>query len=116
MKIGYDAKRFYNNFTGLGNYSRTLVETLAAEYPENDYLLFTPDAVDSPRVGFLKRYRNIFAIEPRGIFRLFRAIWRTYGMRSDILKSGIQIYHGLSGELPVGEPCLDSPEGDDGRG
>ena len=28
MKIGFDAKRAYQNFTGLGNYSRDLIENL----------------------------------------------------------------------------------------
>jgi len=33
MKIGFDAKRAYQNFTGLGNYSRDLIEHLIKEYP-----------------------------------------------------------------------------------
>ena len=28
MRIGFDAKRAYQNFTGLGNYSRDLIENL----------------------------------------------------------------------------------------
>ena len=40
MKIGYDAKRLYKNFTGLGNYSRTLVGNLQLFYPENEYFIY----------------------------------------------------------------------------
>ena len=42
MKIGFDAKRLYNNFTGLGNHSRTTVDILTEFYPDNEYLLYTP--------------------------------------------------------------------------
>ena len=40
MKIGFDAKRAYQNFTGLGNYSRDLIENLVQQYSNNEYLLF----------------------------------------------------------------------------
>ena len=42
MKIGFDAKRLYNNFTGLGNHSRTTIDILTAEFPDNEYWLYTP--------------------------------------------------------------------------
>ena len=40
MNIGFDAKRIFQNSTGLGNYSRDLVRNLANQYPENKYVLF----------------------------------------------------------------------------
>ena len=42
MKIAFDAKRLYNNFTGLGNHSRTTIDILTENFPENEYLLYTP--------------------------------------------------------------------------
>ena len=42
MRIGFDAKRAYQNFTGLGNYSRDLIENLIELYPSNEYRLFAP--------------------------------------------------------------------------
>lgn len=42
MKIGFDAKRAFNNYTGLGNYSRFIIESLVQFVPENEYLLYTP--------------------------------------------------------------------------
>ena len=42
MKIAFDAKRAFMNATGLGNYSRILLNALMRDFPENDYLLFTP--------------------------------------------------------------------------
>ena len=41
MKIGFDAKRLFNNFTGLGNHSRTTIDILTAEFPEHEYYLYT---------------------------------------------------------------------------
>ena len=42
MNIGFDAKRFFNNKTGLGNYSRTLVSNLCRYFPHYNYYLYTP--------------------------------------------------------------------------
>ena len=30
MKIGFDAKRYYHNHTGIGNYSRAIIKGLQA--------------------------------------------------------------------------------------
>ena len=46
MKIAFDAKRALNNSSGLGNYSRNLLNALTFYFPENEYLLFTPAARD----------------------------------------------------------------------
>ena len=42
MKIAFDAKRALMNDTGLGVYSRNLINGLLRNFPENDYHLFTP--------------------------------------------------------------------------
>ena len=39
MILGFDAKRFFHNKTGLGNYSRDLIRILAQYNSENNYLL-----------------------------------------------------------------------------
>ena len=55
MKIGFDAKRLFNNFTGLGNHSRTTIDILTAEFPEHEYWLYTPkmrlNGVTLPYIG-----------------------------------------------------------------
>ena len=35
MIIGFDAKRAVRNNTGLGNYSRLVVDSLARRFPDN---------------------------------------------------------------------------------
>lgn len=100
MNIGFDAKRAYHNSTGLGHYSRTLISSLADYFPGHHYYLFNPrkaKAFDFP----LKE--NIHEILPNGfINKLFSSAWRSSWVRKDLKKSRINIYHGLSHEIPLG--------------
>lgn len=104
MKIGFDAKRLYNNFTGLGNHSRTTVDILTEFYPDNEYLLYTPkikhNGITSP---YLEK-NGCSTILPHGLIK--GGLWRTFGLASAIKKEKVDIFHGLSNELPVG---LDIP-------
>ncbi|MGC4036904.1 MAG: glycosyltransferase family 1 protein [Chitinophagaceae bacterium] len=99
MNIGYDAKRAFQNKTGLGNYSRSLINILSGNYPQHHYTLFAPKqtsllAIDK---SFIK------VVQPSGIWsKRFPSWWRTRGVVKDIVKEKIDLYHGLSNELPVG--------------
>ncbi len=46
MKIGFDAKRAFLNSSGLGNFSRNTLHALHSYYPDNHYVLFTPEIKD----------------------------------------------------------------------
>lgn len=101
MKIGFDAKRAYQNFTGLGNYSRDLIENLVENYPENQYRLFAPKEFKNPRLNFLSNHENISSIFPENpLNKTFKGLWRSINMEKSILKSEIDLYHGLSNEIP----------------
>ena len=104
MKIGYDAKRAFHNFTGLGNYSRTLIETLTTHFPENEYHLFTPKLNDLPRVTKVTTHPAVKVHQPDGFQKKLSSLWRSYTIKNEIQKSGIQIFHGLSHELPFSMP------------
>ena len=39
MRIGFDAKRAFSNYTGLGNYSRDTIRVLSTFFSENKYFL-----------------------------------------------------------------------------
>ena len=100
MKIGFDAKRAYNNDRGLGNYSRDTIRILASLAPENDYHLFTP-CVDWG--VFYVEPENAHVYYPKFCFgKAGRAYWRTYRITPLAERLGLDIYHGLSHELPVG--------------
>lgn len=92
IKIGYDAKRFFNNPTGLGNYSRTLIHNLDLYATENQYSLFVH------RKFHPEGYNKYRLIKGKGFVA---SLWRSRGIRQDIEASDIQIFHGLSGELPI---------------
>jgi len=100
MKIGYDAKRAFLNNTGLGNYSRWLVKALAEHHPENSYYLYTPKVKPNSRLNFLQQFSNIKTVTPVG--KLIKSWWRSKGIVEDLQRDGIDIYHGLSHELPIG--------------
>lgn len=103
MRIGFDAKRLFSNFTGLGNYSRHVARILAEHFPEHQYHLYTPAAKVHPELAFLKKYPFQVKTPPAG-FRsgLLRAYWRTARLGHDLQRDGIGVFHGLSNELPRG--------------
>jgi glycosyltransferase involved in cell wall biosynthesis len=101
MRIGFDAKRAFRNFTGLGNYSRAVISALSDVYPENEYFLYTPPYKNHPLLTFSDK-KNITVRTPSGIAGQFPALWRTYGVTTDIHADKIQLFHGLSAELPIG--------------
>lgn len=96
MRIGFDAKRLFVNNTGLGNYSRTLVENLHRFHPEHDLYLYAPRLVrnDRTEVFFESGYRLRSPMGPA------KMGWRSFGMTHNLRKDGIELYHGLSHELP----------------
>lgn len=100
MRIGYDAKRVFLNSTGLGNYSRWLVRTLATFYPANTYLLYTPKTKESPRIDFLQAFQNIKTVLPKRT--VLKSWWRTKGVIKYLMRDDVELYHGLSHELPYG--------------
>ncbi len=94
MKIGFDAKRAFQNHTGLGNYARTLTRNLKTYYPEEQFFYFTPDK----QAAYSHLYASDSIIAPSGN----NPLWRSFGINRDIRKSGIDLFHGLSNELPIG--------------
>ena len=104
MIIGYDAKRIAYNNTGLGSYGRTLVNDIAeAVQPGTMLNLYTPGTGDDALRRQIKPRTNVRYVYPdNGIGGLSRATWRTFGIVKDLVRDGVRLYHGLSGELPVG--------------
>lgn len=98
FRIGFDAKRLFNNFTGLGNYSRTLVANLATYYPEHAYFLFTPKVKPLEETHFFQNDPLFSVHTARG---KFAPLWRMRGIVRDLEKLDIELYHGLSHEIPL---------------
>ena len=102
MKIGYDAKRAFHNSSGLGNYSRDLLRIMFAYRAEYDYYLFNPKPPKREFFTF-NSSPQIHQIEPSSQFhKIIHPIWRSKAVIGECKKLGIDIYHGLSNELPLG--------------
>jgi len=102
MNIGFDAKRAYINRSGLGNYSRNLIRTLIDFYPENKYTAFTPLAESTSFNSYLNSHKNVTIIKPREtMLSALHPLWRSILIPRNFSKIDLDIYHGLSAELPV---------------
>ena len=94
MKIAFDGKRFFNNSSGLGNYSRDLVRILASYFPANQYFLLNKNK--SERGKEILSHPNVtFVPTSKGNFS------RQLKMGIDAQNLGAEIFHGLSGEIPL---------------
>ena len=102
MNIGFDAKRAAQNRTGLGNYSRFVIRILSEKFAGNQYHLYTPKPHRMPYLQEIPTLKHLFLhFPPQGIWSRLRSLWRVWGISKDIQKDGIQIFHGLSNELPL---------------
>ncbi len=99
LTIGFDAKRYFLNRSGLGNYSRDLVRMLATNFPDQRYILYSP------------KLSEFASVVPKGVEvrvpsskmdRLIPNVWRSKTIANDLRKDDVSLFHGLAGELPQG--------------
>ncbi len=104
MKIGFDAKRAFKNFTGLGNYSRFILKSLSHNFPTHDYILFTPEeGRKSPEVLQACTNSNQETVMPCDFWKLplMSGIWRSIYQGAKHFDNELDIFHGLSNEIPL---------------
>jgi len=109
--IGFDAKRIVRNATGLGSYSRTLVNDLAVAGADSlDLRLYAPDEgrdelrsqiVMRPNVHFCYPQSSL-APRTSHFIPFYKNYWRSRAIVNDLHRDRIHLFHGLSGELPRG--------------
>ena len=100
MRIGFDAKRAFYNQSGLGNYSRNLLSALYSSYPDFRYVLYTSEI---KRNLFNLTGKNFELRTPLKTFhRIFPSVWRSFAISGEFQKDKLDVYHGLSHELPSG--------------
>lgn len=98
MRVGFEAKRYFHNRTGLGNYARFVVNALASS-GQVEGVLYTNQAASVPiPPGFS------VASNPK-----LGSVWRSGLQWTQWKKDGIELYHGLSNELPFGSPATKVP-------
>lgn len=93
MRIGFDAKRAFFNRTGLGNYSRGIITGIAARTNGDELYLMSPKATE-----------NSYFTTPLSVIKpqqgALQSKWRSWDIYKDINQLELDIYHGLSNELP----------------
>lgn len=98
MKIGFEAKKVFTNSTGIGNYCRRCIGALERYGHKNmESVLFVPGQEVS---GYGS---NIKIVTPDKWIRrngFLREIWRCFLSWYSIRREKVDIYHGLSNELP----------------
>ncbi|QNF32365.1 glycosyltransferase family 4 protein [Adhaeribacter swui] len=99
MQIGFDAKRAFTNTSGLGNYSRFVLAALLEQFPQNKYFLYTTRQNEIFK-NFVPANPQVQVVEPAGFYRLLPDVWRLGGLASSVKNLKLDIFHGLSNELP----------------
>lgn len=102
LKIGFDAKRAVLNDTGLGNYSRRVIDEMGTLHPDWTLRLYTPRMRAQPRLEPLLERPQVEVALPEGLWRRASGLWRVRGgITGALRRDGVDLYHGLSNELPL---------------
>lgn len=106
MVIGYDAKRAFCNRTGLGNYSRGVIAGVlhVAHNKVVHAMLYTP-YIEPTFATYFDDIPQAEIRKPQGLWRCMPGLWRTLASAQHIDMDDVQIYHGLSHELPLFMPA-----------
>lgn len=100
MIIGYDAKRAFRNNSGLGNYSRMVIGGVCREgHGMVKSLLFTP-TTKGRHTHYFDDIQEVEVRQPRGLWAMAGGLWRSVLSGLCARREGVDIYHGLSHELP----------------
>lgn len=104
MIIGFDGKRIVRNNTGLGNYCRTLInDMIRCNDKDKKLLIYCPDkGRDELRNQILESPNSSFVYPDKKRGKIYKGLWRTKKIVKQLLNDNVDIYHGLSGELPLG--------------
>ena len=102
MRIGFDGKRAVENKTGLGNYSRFIIDILSRLHKENQYTIYAPKPKENKPLDRILSRENIQIIYPASHFwKRLCSLWRIWGINKQIKEEQLSLFHGLSNELPL---------------
>lgn len=98
LTVGFDAKRAFFNRSGLGNYSRLILQGVAdIGSGIVDVIAFSPPSINKDL-----SLQGIKKVVPSGFYGVVPSLWRSRGIVADLKKNGVKVFHGLSNELPIG--------------
>lgn len=101
--IAFDGKRASSNNTGLGNYSRFILETISNYYNNYNYISYIPQKASNQKYNnIINRYDCLQSKLPKSFFwrKILNPLWRQLGVTANLKRDKVTIYHGLSNELP----------------
>lgn len=102
MNIGFDGKRAAANFTGLGNYSRFIIEALSKTFPQNSYKIYAPKPKNNTELNaILNKYTTLLHPSSK-LGKKLSSLWRISFITKQLKEDGVELFHGLSNELPIG--------------
>ena len=106
MRVAIDGKRYYLNSSGLGRYSRSLIDQLISIGDEEnlEIILYRPKG----KVKFEPKYQSHLTEITADYFfpgHIGNAIWRFTKLPSLINNSGYDLFHGPSHVLPGKLKC-----------
>jgi len=101
MIVAFEGKKAASNATGLGNYSRMVIDALSAHYQQDSFVVYSPRQCNQPALTTLLERDNVSLHLPN-VAPLGTAWWRTIrGLAAQAEREGAQLLHGLSGQLPL---------------
>lgn len=100
-RIGFDAVRALRNTTGLGNYAREVLRGLRRSPAPMECHLYSPEAARPEYAGLAGELGASLHL-PDGGWNAAgaRSIWRTFRLGRLAAAHGLELYHGLSHEIP----------------
>ena len=115
IKVGFESKRLFRSMTGFGAYSRTLVKGLAKHYPEHRYVLLPDQSHERASqeskfhtldVQTVLNHDAVSVLYPPSNKSLY---WKLLGAMQQLRSNNVDIYHGLTNQLPRSISRLNIP-------
>lgn len=108
-RIGFDAIRALRNTTGLGNYARGVLRGLHQLDPALQIHLYAPDQGRAEFRDLAGELDATLHLRPARIDPLSRVLWRTFRLGRAAAQDQVQLYHGLTHEIPRDLPATGVP-------
>ena len=103
MRIGFDAKRAFHNSRGLGNYSRNLIDGLDQSFDDLSLFLYSPASRNKSFVEWGNSLIQAKLVWPNSyLSKRCSSLWRSLFLSHVVKSDKLDIFHGLSHELPPG--------------
>lgn len=108
-RIGFDAIRALRNTTGLGNYARGVLRGLRQCQPALDIHLYAPDPGRAEFADLAGELGATLHLPLRTVNPVSRTLWRTFRIGHAAATDQVQLYHGLTHEIPRDLPATRIP-------